>query len=622
MEILNFGGSDRESFNEGLQCFLSDLSRRFPQYMHQPKRLEEIIKQFKYTQFCVVIEPEYVDKQYRDSYYVYFAQKYREIPRNCLRLSFFEGSLCLDDFQAGRERLSESFVGLVVLRPLHLGAIGKTLIDPKKINTEAQLQTCSFQSCIAGVKVNYSAFPFSSQDSETMTCAQTSLFNLISYYGRKYPEYRVLMPTEILRSIENNHYERVLPADGLQNEYIAKVLLGAHLHPRLYNETDSFKDILHIYVESGIPFILGVPYHVVNCIGCMPIDRTQSKEALCEHAKQDVYQDSENGKMVEGAWLLSTADLTEKYIVMDDNRPPYQATSIEEITQLYYKDSVLLREKDPTPFTKEHTGEEKLIRDNDSLIVPLYRRVYIDAPKAKDVFFSEFFQNEVFLDRVRDAYSDPTWGTCKGNPIVWRIYLTTSKKYRDFKLTSILPKAKENGELTEVQEWTAGEREEIADYYMKNVFPHFIWVMEMGSISSFKSHHERVEVLLDASSSPNSESRSILGVSYLNHALFFPLMTDARVTEELRLLAVDELCKHSKEELRALTKREGLNQSEELLQQLTEKQLRELLLERCTPEKLLGIDVSKKYLTAAFSELYNESCSFPGECFEFNNLEG
>ncbi len=511
MEIRYFGNNDQVAFDHEVNIFVAELSASFPQYMHQSYRLEEIICTFRCrTRVSVVIETEYVDKQHRDSYYIYFSQKYREIPRNCIRLAFFEGEISYTDLlQEEAESLTKRFIGIVVLRPLYLGTIGKTLIDPKKIVLSARLQTCHFQSNIGGILIQYSAFPFSSQDNETMTCAQTSLYNLIGYYGRKYPEYRVLMPNEILSHIERNYYQRVLPANGLLNEYMAKVLMETHLYPRLYHDIEHFKETLHIYVESGIPFILGLPGHAVNCIGCTPICRTPSAAQLEKAVKNEPY---------ENLFLLSTSALTEQYIIMDDNCAPYRAVSLEDISTEYYNKIVQkLQPQNENYLTNENEGVKQLIKDQDSMIVPLYRRVYIDAPKARDVLFAEFLHDEIFLNSIREEYRDAEWGKCKDNPIVWRLYLTASSKYRNHKLKNMTRDANQDIMQT------------LATLYMHQAFPHFIWVVELGTLETLAKKTARVEILLDASSSPNSESRGILSVAYQNHVVFLPELKEKSI---------------------------------------------------------------------------------------------
>lgn len=487
----------------GTCTFIKYMSDEFPKYMHQPDRLESILDFIRTEHIItVVIEPDYVDKQYRDSFYVYFAQKYREFERNCLRLAIFEGEWSRNRFaNAEKPEIQENFIGIIVLRPLYIGMIGKTLINPTKYKLSGYLQTCNFKSTIAGRKIEYQAFPFSSQDNETMTCAQTSLYNLISYYGRKYPEYRALMPNEILHHIESTHYERVLPANGLQDEYIAKVLMDTHFYPRLYKEINNFKEVLHIYVESGIPFILGLPWHAVNCIGYARVDKEIKRHSLERIVKQ---RNTEKGN---ATFYLNTSELTDEYIIMDDNSIPYKTISLDEITKEYYDKGNYSDEPD--------ANMDTIIDAYNSMIVPLYRRVYIDAPKAKDIVDSLFLENELFLETLRKSYIDTDWGKTYQNPIVWRMYLTTSNKYRDFKVRT-------------------ASNDAVSAYYMDHSFPHFIWVLEIGTISTLKKNRARVEIILDASSSRNSESRAVLSIACKEHYLFLPDLHNETINAVLK----------------------------------------------------------------------------------------
>src|SRR5689334_22978093 len=47
----------------------------------------------------ILIEYPYVDRVYRDSYYKYFATKMTDYPRNCIRLSLFNGPVTPDEFR-------------------------------------------------------------------------------------------------------------------------------------------------------------------------------------------------------------------------------------------------------------------------------------------------------------------------------------------------------------------------------------------------------------------------------------------------------------------------------------------------------------------------------------------
>ena len=101
------------------------------------------------------------------------------------------------------------------------------------------------------------------------------------------------------------------------------------------------------------------------------------------------------------------------------------------------------------------------------------------------------------------AYDDKEWGSEGKNPFVWRMYLTASKSYKAFKVKNISNKM-------------------LKYFYMEYPFPRFIWILEIGTISEYRNSKARVEVLLDATSSPYSETRGILSVGYKDHFIFVP----------------------------------------------------------------------------------------------------
>lgn len=501
------------------------LIREYPIYFQEPERIKEIIYLFKVNDsdlITMIIESDHVDRQYRDSYYSYFSQKYSNFERNCLRLAFFEGEVKYTDFMSDMSRIKKDIlIGTVVLRPLNVGNIGHTLLNPHKLNIKGYVQTCKFKVMICGRKFIIKAFPYLTQDNETMTCAETALFNLIQYYSEKYCEYRILMPSEILSTLEAASYERVLPSQGVDDISMAKVLQAGHFHPRLYpyaheGET-GFEELFYIYVESGIPFILGLPQHAVICIGHGAVDFKMDHHKLSDIVSYDVCENKE-------IYYISTARLVDEYVFMDDNEPPYVISTIDKLTVRYYENSDLPYEEDDE-IEKEDYGEnnesdsgdnqlkEQMVytedtipgmkRRFDSLLVPLYKRVFLDASRAKSIFEEHFLHNPDFIEKIQEAYDDDTWGYLKTNPLVWRMYLAASNSYKDYKCKT-------------------ASNMDIFQYYSSQSYPRFIWVLEIGTILTYSEQKARVEILLDATSSSNSNTWAILSIGYKGHMVFVP----------------------------------------------------------------------------------------------------
>lgn len=468
------------------------LQGELPEYFQELGRLEEIFSIINAKEVTITIEEEYIDKQYRDSYYSYFSQKYSTYKKNCIRLAIFDGVIDWKDFFDFSLDLNQKIIGTIVLRPLRVGNIGNVLLSPSKLKVKGYFRKCTFKVMIYGRKIHFDAFPFSSQDSETMTCAENALFNLIRYYGRKYPEYREIMPSEILQDIEKESYERVLPSMGVDDINIAKVLSDSFFYPRIYGYEKDFNEILYIYVESGIPLLLGVPQHVVTCIGHGFQEQRKDKAWLKRLVTEQTY-----GR--DKFWYLSTAKIYKKYIVMDDNKAPYYLTTLDDLIEEYYGQAL---EKMDIPKTDEYTSQLEQIKANGvSLIVPLYKRIFIDAARAMALFQNVFLGNAEFIDMLQEEYSDKTWGKNKENPLVWRIFLTTSKSYKCYKLKTV-------------------QNLYLKGHYMEWSMPHFVWVLEIGTLDTYVEDRARVEILLDATSSPQSQNYGILSIGYKNHYVY------------------------------------------------------------------------------------------------------
>lgn len=565
--------------------FLIKLIKIYPTYFQETNRIKEIFNLFKLEKsnyLTVIIENNHVDRQYRDSYYSYFSQKYSSFERNCLRLVFFEGTIKYSDFRQRdiSQIQKNSFLGTMVLRPLNVGNIGNTLLNPQKLKISGYVQTCTFKVLVCGRKLIIKAFPYSSQDNETMTCAETALFNLIQYYSQKYSEYRLLMPNEILQIIEQSSSERVLPSEGVDDLCMAKVLQSAHLHPILYhaeNEEDTdFDELFYAYVESGIPFILGLPEHSVICIGHGEFDFKIEKHNIGEISKGE---DIEGTKM----YYVNTASLVDEYVFMDDNRVPYYISTIDELTVHYFKNTnYTLDNEDLFDDDMSHTDDDndfcncveyppEIIQEikikHDSLIVPLYKRIFLDASRAKSIFDLHFLKNIDFIQHIQNSYDDKTWGITFENPLVWRMYLASSNSYKDFKCRYAI-------------------NDKTYEYYANESFPRFVWVLEIGTLATFSNKKARAEILLDATSSRNSDTWAILSITYKEHSVFVPFVIERlRKSEGI----IDRIIQENNPTGKEYTSHEM---------------------------EIIGEEVKEKVLTEIFKTLYYSSNNFVGDTFD------
>lgn len=474
--------------------FLGEINESEELTVSNHKRIKEIFEMLGYP-FTVVYEEQYVDKIYRDTFYTYFASKHILCEKNCKRLCFFKGVVDSKKFYSfddeTEEYLQRQFIGVCIFKPIKVGKIGKTLLDPAKINiAPSYVRTTSFKFMIIGHNLSVESFSYSSQDSETMTCAETTVWNILEYFGTRYSEYRTVLPSQMISELEKISQERTLPSRGLDYYKVSGLLKIFGFSPRLYAadayKEESFKKIFHYYVESGIPLAVGVSAkkdkqdvkHSVVCIG--------------HGAKKKNLRDIHFNKIGEYKYI-DTADMFDEYVLIDDNQHPYMIEPFDNFTK-YDEPKVVI------------------------FAVPLYKRVFLEANDAS-VLVNEILKhkNIGFTDMVSEideAIDDD-------NPFVIRLYLTSSRKYKSFH--------------------TRKEKKEAAKYFYSTIrLPKFIWVAEISTYKMYKKNKIYGEIVIDATSSRTNHIDSLIMMRYLNHIGFrMPNESTKNIFDGLKHRTVD-----------------------------------------------------------------------------------
>ncbi len=403
----------------------------------------------------IFVEKDYVDKTYRDTYYFYFSSKHFTVGKNCYRISLFEGLIEIEEFyqKSRHSNLKNAFIGTIVIKPLVNGTWGKTLIDPQKLKSNTfYVRTTEYCFLINGVEFKINAYPFSSQDTETMTFAETSIWTMLEYYGNRYSEYRSVLPSEMFAEINLSSDERALPSRGLNYLQKSNLLKKFGFSPRVYDRQiykEHTKQLFHYYVESGIPLTISLNRHSTVCIG---------------HGQSNVDITSVNHDYCYGICCVDSSDLFNSYVIMDDNQYPYV---IEE----YDKFSL-------------HDDCKQLLR----FTVPLYKRIVLEANDAQAIF-KEFFKVICSLNLFNEYIR--SLGANEDNPVIERIFLTSSRKYKNFRI------------------YNSSNTLE-SSLYSNLLLPKFVWIMELATYSNYSQKRIFGEFVLDATSSRNSAHNSIL----------------------------------------------------------------------------------------------------------------
>lgn len=376
--------------------FLKDVDDKFVSPEIETE-IGKLIDELKEDLFCVIEYP-YVDKVYRDSYYHYYSSKHYTYQRDCIRVSLFNGEISHDDF-LNPERHSElnyKFLGFFILRPTINALFGRSMISPKAFEGNSyKISSCKTSCLVYGVKLEVEGFPHSSQDGETIKCAETTIWALMEYFGNKYPEYKPALPAKIHQALERFSYQRQLPSNGLTMDQISFALKEFGFGTRVYAYDaygDSLHEIIDSYVESGIPVIVGLQSgnigHVIIAIGKQYGNKNDWTEIK---ANQEKLIGSDIGR-------IETSSIPAKYVVQDDNLITYRLINLDQPGE-HYED------------------EDCSNYEIDSIVVPLYPKIYLEAVVAKEL--------------VIQVLEDGNVGYDFGSDFVFRFYLTSSRSFKN-----------------------------------------------------------------------------------------------------------------------------------------------------------------------------------------------
>ncbi|MBF0339969.1 MAG: hypothetical protein HQL95_03285 [Magnetococcales bacterium] len=383
---------------------------------------------------CLIVEHHYIDKDYRNVYSGYYSKKFSDYSGRAIRIHIFDVIvlrnvfyLSSDEFNNELGRLSKEFAvkecadtspgyrGNVVLRPTEYSRLGRCLLDPRKLALaspgahQVQGVLAPYRAYIMGQKLEVMAFPHQSQDAEAHVCAETAMWSLFRYLSQRYPNYREIYPFDVALLNKDKSLGRTVPSRGLVMTQIAAMFAEYGLEAEYFDlqfakdqpcppsdlwcgiqklpdpqpnqdMIDMLVRYLQIYVDSGLPPIIGLPGHAVVAFGY-----------VCD------------SKLLvdRGGLMIPSTDFLRGFVVNDDNCLPYQ---------------ILLRDKIEGQLYK-HT-----FQGIDAFVAPLPAKVFLSALNA-----------EMLTNRMMASFFEESDVAGSGVRYVRRMFCTSSKNYKQLR---------------------------------------------------------------------------------------------------------------------------------------------------------------------------------------------
>lgn len=221
----------------------------------------------------VIIEHEYVDRNFIDDYCGYYARSFRDHPKKCVRLLFFssrfedtdlKGSVLDNGMEELKVRIKDSFLGYIVLRPIPGAHLGKVCLTtyPRENDKNIVFPLCKpYHAHFMGMTLTVPTVAFQEQDNIISACATSALWSAFHCIKGKVPDdvpspYKI---TDIARRVFVESSPGNVIDKGLMPPQMAAVIYDSGLTPLLsgYISKSVLKAIVRAYLNVGIPVILG-----------------------------------------------------------------------------------------------------------------------------------------------------------------------------------------------------------------------------------------------------------------------------------------------------------------------------------------------------------------------------
>lgn len=435
-----------------------------------------------------VIERRYLDQDFTELYSKFYAGLFKRHQKTCQRYHFFKTDVrsAFQQQSAGEvvealsaDHIIKSYIGFIVVRPVKHAPLGRVMISPTPdpVGIRIELMVKSEQSAhLCGVDLTVVGTAMTQQDSRVGACAQAAIWmaGRHFYHKHKGPWFSTAAITDAATPLADVQISRMVPAgsESLHPNNMLQALRAMQREPYFYavefdpatSKPQGWKipphEIIHRYIDSGIPVILGIAPQSGSAIGHAAL-----ATGLCYDLAPKSTVSNPNP---------TRAEFLSHFLANDDQLGP----------------NILVPLKAGLP----HSDTTYNIEDHLwYLIIPLPKKVFLSAETAEAIAWDTVNQYSTFWSHgIRPKLQDAALGDAfisdrASNKIIARTYLTYGWKYKARMLRNTCSDVIKNEVL-----------------YLE--LPRYVWVCEFGSLSSLSKadssqHRISAHAVIDATAS-------------------------------------------------------------------------------------------------------------------------
>ena len=408
----------------------------------------------------VLVEHDYIDKDYRSTFYNFYAKMGRPYRQDCVRLHFFDKDVTYSesppDLQGPDAWLEDHYFGYVVLRPTIAATLGRSLLSPRiRIGARGNAIQARHKVHLLGYTLSVWGFPSMAQHADIAVCAHVACWAILRHYSEQYAQHRELLVHDITMLAKPFDPGGLTPSLGLNLYEAERIFQAAGCYPlMIVREWDEDKEEwvdderffaqMLSYLDSGFPLFVALESEAM--------ENEPHVIVLAGYAWRDGPGESRERK--SHVWSL-----VDSFLGVDDNMLPYSSVSIRERTR-------------SCADVENYTAE-----DFTAFIVPLPDKIFYPASAVESFSLGALYRSYKSVLNLPDE-----------DILLRRYFITTVSGLRRY--------AREN---------RSQMGDELVDLFMHLKTTQFVWVIEYASEEQWNDRHVAVRVVLDASASRKDE---------------------------------------------------------------------------------------------------------------------
>lgn len=226
----------------------------------------------------LLVELHYVDKDYRSTYYHFYAKQGRHYRDDCVRLHFFDASVSFEEAElrlSCPDSLTDHYFGYMVLRPTGIATVGRSVLSPDvRKGACRSIVVADHKAHVLGHRLLVKGFPSMDQHVDIAVCAHVACWSILRHYSERYSIYREHLTHDVTMMAQDFNPGGLVPSLGLTVANAERVFQQAGTFPLLVTrrpkdpDPEFFRQI-GAYLESGFPLFASMRSreHAIAIVG-------------------------------------------------------------------------------------------------------------------------------------------------------------------------------------------------------------------------------------------------------------------------------------------------------------------------------------------------------------------